>query len=240
MSDHQSVRRFTSAGIQAVHQFLDGVRDGGAEDPGHLLDDPGLTEVIADHELLPVELKDRRQTAELMSELVDGLDLPMDQVRTDVGLWTWLAMCWFDQLAPRMRNKRILKGRATLVLAADDFRTYYRHYLAGPWSIYTAHRDDPDRAQALLLTKPWQPGEVVEQIASRQDIISSPSLIQVVTTLYVDSETGKHKGGAAGKEGGSARRLASVLLQLDLTWDINAMEPEEIMALLPAEFDCYR
>ena len=121
MSGHQSVRRFTSAGIQSVHRFLDGVRGGGHEDPGHLLDDPDLTEVIADQELVPAELGDRRQTAELMFDLVDGLGIPMDQVRTDVGLWTWLAMCWFDQLAPRMRNKRILKSEPLLCLQQTTF-----------------------------------------------------------------------------------------------------------------------
>jgi hypothetical protein len=240
MTNLAAVRRFLPAGIRETHRFLDGVQAGGHDDPMHLLEDPDLTEVVSIGALEIVQLSDRRQTAEVMRSIVDGLDMSIDEVQRDVGLWTWLAMCWFDQLAPRLRSSRTLRKRATLVLAADDFRTYYRHYLAGPWSIYMAHLDDPDRAQALLCTKPWQPGEVVEQMASRQDIVSSPSVVQVVTNLYLDPESGSHKVGAAGKAGGSARRLADVLLQLDLTWDIHQMTPDDIIDLLPEEFDRFR
>ena len=236
----EQVRRFTSDGIHEVHAFLDRIRDGADEMPGALLVDARFTEVLPGTGFSFVKLEDRRQAAELMSGIVDSAGLSNDEARADVGLWTWLAMRWFDQLAPRMRGGRSLRQRATLVLAADDFRTYYRHYLAGPWSIYMAHRDDPGRAQALLVTKPWQPGDIVEQIASRQDIVSSPTLVETVTRLYVDPETARHKGGAAGREGGSARRLAVVLLQLDLTWDLHAMTPDEILELLPGEFDRFQ
>ena len=129
---------------------------------------------------------------------------------------------------------------ARFVLEADDFRTYYRHYLSGPWSIYDAHRDDPARAMGLLCSPPKKPGEVVEQIASNQNLVGSPSLVQAVSDLYLDPKTGGHKRGAAGSRGGSARRLARVFQQLDLTWDLQAMSAAEIIELLPAEFNKFK
>ena len=56
----------------------------------------------------------------------------------------------------------------------------------------------------------------------------------------MDPKTARHKGGAADREGGSARCLADVLLQLDLTWDLHAMTPDEILELLPGEFDRFQ
>jgi hypothetical protein len=90
---------------------------------------------------------------------------------------------------------------------------------------------------AVLVTPVNSPGEVVEQVASNQEIVSNSTLMQVVTRLYLDSDGQLLKRGSGGNKGGSARRLAAVLAQFDLTWDTYAMTPSEIMELLPKEFD---
>jgi hypothetical protein len=102
------------------------------------------------------------------------------------------------------------------------------------------HRDDPKRAFALLCTKPQSPGEVVEQLSSRQEIVTNASIMEVATRLYVDSSTGRHKAGAGGKGPGSARRLADIFFQFDLTWDLYSMTKDEIIEMLPSEFSGYR
>jgi hypothetical protein len=126
------------------------------------------------------------------------------------------------------------------VPAVDDYKTYYRHLLAGPYRIYRAHQDDPSRVMAVLATAVEQPGDVVEQLASRQEIITSPPLMTAITTLYYRPAAGKLKSGAAGKGGGSARRLADVIQQFDLTWDVYGMDPSEFLTLLPSEFDRFK
>lgn len=64
--------------------------------------------------------------------------------------------------------------------------------------------------------------------------------MRVATDLYVDPSTGKAKSGAGGKGPGSARRLADMVNQLDLTWDLYAMFPKGLLTLLPKEFDRFR
>ena len=81
------------------------------------------------------------------------------------------------------------------------------------------------------------PGDVVEQLASRQELVTNPGIIGLVTKLYVDMDTKRPKRGAGGKGGGSARRLSDVLEQFDLTWDLYAASADELVNVMPREFE---
>ena len=93
---------------------------------------------------------------------------------------------------------------------------------------------------ALLAGPLDAPGDVVEQLASRQEIVSCPSLMEAVSTLYFNRRTGKLRRGAAGQGPGSARRIPTVVKQFNLTWDFFSMTTLEVLELLPAEFDRFR
>ena len=80
------------------------------------------------------------------------------------------------------------------------------------------------------------PGDVVEQLASRQEVVTNPGILELATKLYVDSATQRIKRGAGGKSGGSARRLYDVIEQFDLTWDLYASSGDELAAVMPKEF----
>ena len=101
---------------------------------------------------------------ELFGE-AEGLNLNKNK-----GLWSWLAAFYFEQLCPLGARPG---ENARWVPAVGDFRKYYRHLLAGPYHIYRAHRDDPLRALALLATPPHRPGDIVEQLASRQELVTT-------------------------------------------------------------------
>jgi hypothetical protein len=62
----------------------------------------------------------------------------------------------------------------------------------------------------------------------------------MATKLYLDESTGERKKGAGGKGLGSPRRLAAVLDQFDVTWDLYAMSVKEFWTVLPKEFDKFR
>ena len=121
-----------------------------------------------------------------------------------------------------------------------DYRRYYRHLLAGPYRMYRAHREAPGDALILLGGPFGSHGEVVEQFASRLEIVTNRGLIQSLTTLYWDTPSKKLRRGAGGKDAGSARRLADVLLQFDLTWDLYSLNSASLLGLLPKEFDKFR
>jgi hypothetical protein len=93
----------------------------------------------------------------------------------------------------------------------------------------------------VLLCGPlFRPGEIVEQIVARSEILTNANAVEVATAIYFDPRSGSFKRGAAGKGGGSVRRLADVLNQFDLTWDLYWMSAAGILAKLPGEFDRFR
>ena len=65
-------------------------------------------------------------------------------------------------------------------------------------------------------------------------------MMRVATELYYDRATGSPKRGASSKNRGSARRLAEVTDQFDVTWDLFAVPWQSLLAKLPAEFDRFR
>ena len=178
---------------------------------------------------------------ELAESLVERLESGQAEDHADAGLWAWLALYFFDQLCPAQgKGGRRVGARVRWIPAVGNFRRYYRHLVAGPVGVFRAHRGNPEAARVLLCTPPHQPGEVVEQLTSRQELVRNPAVVGAATLLYFDSETGGVKRGAAGRGPGSARRLADVLNQLDVTWDLHAMTAEGVLAMLPSEFDRFR
>ena len=157
--------------------------------------------------------------------------------KLDVETWAWLAALHFDVLCPVGSSPG---DHARWVPALGNFRQYYRHLLAGPYLIYRAHHDNPTSAMALLANEPHRPGDIAEQLASRQELVANPTVVGVATSLYVSPTTQKIKPFAAGKGPGSARRFAVVLNQLDLIWDLWQLGPQQLLDLLPGEFDRFR
>lgn len=229
------LRRFTEVGISRFDDFrASSLR---AADQLHeiLHDDACSERVRADIEVEQQGLPTRFAVGEHLYGLFDGVAAP--GVDIDVGTWTWLSAFYFEQLCPQGSSPG---AQARWVPTVDDYRKYYRHLLAGPYLIYRAHSDNPHRAMALLATPPHQPGDIVEQLASRQEQVTNPSVMEVATRLYINPVTNRPKRGAPGQGPGSARRLAAVLNQLDLTWDLYGLDPDKLLDLLPEEFDQFK
>ena len=156
---------------------------------------------------------------------------------SDVGIWAWLAAFYFDQLI--QSNGRVGED-ARWVPAVGDFRKYYRHLLAAPYQIFRAHRDNPHRALVLLANPPNRPGDLVEQLLSRQEVVTNKTAMQVATTLYIDPVTKFPKANATRRRRGGATRFVAVLSQLDLIWDLYHITPDQLIELLPAEFEEFK
>ena len=92
----------------------------------------------------------------------------------------------------------------------------------------------------MLCNPLWQPGEIAEQLASRKELVTNRGVVEAATRLYYDSTTRTFKRGAGTKTRGAPRRLADLLNQLDLTYYLYGMAADELLALLPKEFDRFR
>jgi hypothetical protein len=181
----------------------------------------------------------RLEAAKYLDEQFSTAELT--DVERDVGLWSWLALFYFDELCPADSSGARRPGeRARYIPEAANFQRYYRHLLAGPYRIFRAHRRAPEKALAVLCQPLNRPGDLVEQLASRQELVTNSAIMEVATVLYVDAATGKPKRGSQTKTVGAVRRLADVLSQFDVTWDLYSTQLGELLGILPAEFNRFR
>jgi hypothetical protein len=72
-------------------------------------------------------------------------------------------------------------------------------------------------------------------------VITSKPLIAAISSLVWDADKTTFKRGFGSKNGpGTARRVAVFAKQFRLTYDLDSMLPEQVLALLPREFDRFR
>lgn len=236
------LRRFNERGIARFQRLLDEIRSSGDADIDAILWDDSLTDQLSADSVLDIHpFSNRREAGEYLYEVISTVPHDIDDVERDSGLWAWLAAAWMDHIAPLKDGKRTLGATARWIPAVGDYRKYYRHLLAGPYQIYRAHRDDPDRAMVILATDVGSPGEVAEQLSARLEILSNGRFLEAATKLYYDEDQGSLKRGSGGKGPGSPRRLAKdIFEQFALTWDFYGMRAQEILSLLPSEFSRFR
>lgn len=204
--------------------------------PIELLADPSTSEQAAPVDVLPHAFANRLEAGRWLHDLIERAAIP-DPAR-DKGLWAWLSLRLFDSVCPTDGHGHRKPGEmARHIPDATNFQRYYRHLLAGPWRIFRTHRDDAARALAVLCQPLHKPGDIVEQFASRQELVTNCAFITAATRLYVDPATQQPRFGSGGKARGAPRRLADFCNQLDVTWDLYAMEPDEVLEKLPKEFD---
>lgn len=234
------LRRFSDSGLGRFASFLDSLTtDADQKPPFDLLEDGSASESITPKVEIDVPTFETRfAAAKYLYEKFIAAGLGESQL--DRRVWAWLTLLWFEQLRPAadQRRRQWPGERARWIPAAShDWKTFYRHLLAAPWRVYRFHSDNPDRALVLLCGKLHTPGEVSEQLLSRQEIVTNRGLIELATRLYYDSRSRKIRRGAAAKTGGSIRRYADFINQFGVTWDLYAMTADQVQRLLPEEFE---
>jgi len=236
------LHRFNDEGIKRFSHFLDSLEtDPASAVPIELLaDEACVVPVPPRPEVLVRPFTNRLEAARELDGIlavVTGVE-----IERDVGLWAWLSLFYFDQLCPPDgRGNRKPMERARWIPAVNDAQLYYRHYLAGAYRVYRAHRDNPNRAMILLHVAFPVVGHFWYQLASRQELVTNPAIMDAATELYLGQGGTKAKRGATSeKTAGSVFRFAAVLNQFDPVWDLYAMKKEQILALLPGEFDRFR
>jgi hypothetical protein len=235
------VRRLTTIGISRFEAFIVALS---SDSPSHA-SQAGLYDPDSSEPYDPAVEVERRSFVTRW-EVAEYLDTQFRaggalDVERDRGLWAWLSLFFFEELCVADDGGRRKPGALPRwIPEVEDYRSYYRHLLAGPYRVYRAHQGDPSLAMALLCGAPSKPGEIFEQLASRQELVTNAGVVGAATALYFDPKTKKFRRGAGGKGGGSARRLADVLNQLDLTFDLYAMDTTALLAVLPSEFDRFK
>lgn len=236
----QPIRRLTKQGIEEFRGMLVQLRAGGS---------PKFSELRkhATHAVAVTPTCNLRPAPKSLSRLDAGTQLREDlaplassasesEILGDVGLWSWLSLAWID--AVTASGKKV--GRDYRHIPEPHPYRLYRHLLRTPYLICSTHAGHELDALAALCNPIHTPGELNEQVASRQEFLTNLKQLRVATTLYVDTKSGRPKVGTGTQGSGGIRRLGEYFERLELTFDLGGMDSDEILALLPHEFDRFR
>jgi hypothetical protein len=235
------LRRFNAVGLSAFASYRTAlVAEPTLAPPKELLEDDALTEILSVAvEIEPRSFATRLDAGIFLNNLIK--QAVVSQPERDKGLWNWLTLFFFDEVCPKDgHGRREPQDEARLVAQVDNFQRFYRHLLLGPFLVVRAHEDNPARAMAFLCNPLWKPGEIAEQLASRKELVTNQAVAELATQLYYDPAKQTFRRGAGSSVKGAARRLAALLNQLDLTWYLYGMSGQDILRLLPKEFDRFR
>ena len=232
------LRKLTSPGIEKFSEYIKSFALNSPLDyPEYLLENDAYSAEMANIEISPRLFKSRFEAGEYLYNTLSSIK--SDTEIEDQGLWCWLSLYYFKQLCPKYKNRK-LPSIEKIIPKLTDFQKYYRHLLYGPYKIFQFHKGAPENAMPLLCGEIFKFSELAEQIASRQELVTNKSLMSAIYNLYYDESTLKLKRGSGGKGKGTPRRLASIIEQFSLTWDLYSMSPKDILSLLPKEFDRFK
>jgi len=228
-----ALRYFSNTGVEKFRSYLENLRNRLATPYPDLNTEPDSLEfqpkVMLNENR---KFKTRLEMAKYIEECFKSAGIQRAKIVEEYSMWTWLAYIWLPQLLENGEVYQIEK-----YICSSDWNRYYRHFVAGGYSIYSLHREENSK---LFLENhpPHEIGDVLEQLASRQYMVSSGPIIETACRLYWDPNLKKVKKGATDKEKlGALRRFVKIIGQLELTYDLYSMTSSQILALLPSEFN---
>jgi hypothetical protein len=263
-----NLRAFTEKGVRRFEDYILELRKGsqGAL-PEDLLDGPDTfpidDSILVEPGALPL---DKYEAAKYLHDLLRPVSSTKLKEHSR-GIWTWLAAFYFERIRPAKANSPPSAPYHYIYEKRWDRR--YRHLLAFPhelYSLYGTGRGRREEDVRLFLNGSVRVlGGIIEQLASRQEIITSRPVVQALTELYWDPirqapKTGittddrdrskrskKRRKGAPRRQSksqfpgaGGIVRFVKVFWQLHLTYDLYSLDASQILELLPREFDGYR
>jgi hypothetical protein len=233
------LRRLNEGGVLQFREFLQRIREGAEfhPSPAILHIDDYSPRVVPAIEIAHAGFANKFAAAEYLAGVLAPLQSAA--IFSDVGLWSWLALFYFDQLSPKnAEGRRLPREDYHYIPSLGTGWPTDRHLLAGAYKLYMLH----GRYSRLLLhPKVHEHGRFVYDLGFRRDLVTNRGLIEAIDLLYWNVKHNRPKRGATtASRPGNLRRLISVLQQLDFNYDLYGMTAAEIVALLPAEFDPWR
>jgi len=89
----------------------------------------------------------------------------------------------------------------------------------------------------------WTPRFIFATFCGRSiaEGLRNSGVVEALDRLYFNAKTGRPKRGATTESRpGSVRRFIALMRQLEVNFDLYALGANEILDLLPAEFDAWR
>lgn len=236
------IRYLTIKGIEGFRDYLAGLRQGlKAPPPYSLLDDPEFSAPFqVDSEIEQLNFGNRLELAKYLDQALKEMDSM--GLENNVQLWSWLSLYFFDQVCPLEDNGLRKPGRDYRHILEPGYPYGHRHLLAGAYLVYSVYGLGENLSRLLLRTPLHLESRFHHQLASRQTLITNEGILEAADTMYFNEPEGKPKRGALREKSspGTLLRFIDVIQQIDLTYDLYSMSGQEILALLPPEFDKWK
>lgn len=163
----------------------------------------------------------------------------MENVTSDVGLWSWIALKHFDSI--RFSNKQGTKASRTANrYVLDTPRSSYRHLA---WQCWWAIKNFDTAGEFLLDGNDkwkhplsYQGGEVMAQLGANQKTAGSVPMVDFGRRVFTSPTTGKRSKMLSGSGRISPRDFVRVSKQLYLTYDLASMSVEKLTNLYPERY----
>jgi len=229
------LRSLNEKGIREFRGFLQQIRDGAEfrASPAILYADDYSPRIPRAVDIAARTFASKFEAAEYLTGILDSIPAGSEEI----GLWSWLALFYFDQLSPVGADGKRRPHEDYHYIPSDSGWQRDRHLLAGPCKLFTLHRQN---ARLLLHPPVHQHGAFVYDLGFRRDLITNKGLIEAIDLLYWDARRKRPKRGATSTRPGNLRRLIALVQQLDFNYDLYGMNAAEILHLLPTEFDAWK
>lgn len=242
----QRVHELTSEGIAAAKAWLTALRSGlSIPFPDTLLTSPPYARpVVPEIYVTDRTFNSRRDAGLYFVRTLAPLRASQGVSRTN--LWSWLGMFYFGEVVRKDSNGNPRLGRdpdiAYVIDSKDQEWQYHRHRLMLSYDIYRQHGDDA----WFMLDEPVNSmSDFTDRLVGSPERFRSVGIVKLAHILYADIKTRNIKPGVsvrgrANRSPGGLRRLTDVLNQLYMTYDVYGMPAEQILPLLPTEFDRFK
>jgi hypothetical protein len=234
--DMTNLRYLTPNGIKKFEQFITNLRQNNSElfELSELDHSPWSSEFEPEIEVEQKIFTTRTEMGQYLVELFIKADIKIEELIYNKSLWSWLAAYWFNSICPKQKDGTRKVRETARYLCSLDWRDYYRHLVSATWFTYMQHGKN---SRLCLHSPPYVHNDFMEQLASKQSIVSGKSIFEVADKLYWDIQTRRPKINASNRNfPGNLRRFISVIWQLELTYDVYSISAEKIIELLPVEF----
>ncbi|MCY1016191.1 hypothetical protein [Pyxidicoccus sp. MSG2] len=262
-----TLRAFTEEGVRRFEDYILELRKGTQIPfPDEMLEGPFTIPISASIKVARGELPDDKyEAAQYLHTLLKPLS-PAKMKEHSRGIWTWLAAFYFDSIRPA--KAKAPPSAPYHYIYEQGWARRYRHLLAFPHELYSLYGVDqgsgPENVRLFLNGSVRVLGGVIEQLASRQEVVTSRPVVQALTELYWDADRKAPKIGITTDDrdrskrrkikrqtrtrkskprlpgAGGIVRFVKVFWQLHLTYDFYSLDAVQILELLPPEFDHYR
>ena len=243
----------TPEGMREAQEYLSILREGKRlrnwrKDLNELLSDSNNAQPITPDVFVQNRLfTNRREAGEYLQPILAPLGV--DRIAGNLALWSWLGMFYMEQAAisDSAGNPKLSTSDQAYILDPRKDRmdtSGNRHRLMVAYEIYVRHGE---KAWCMLDQPLRNMERFTAHILGARACFNAAGVVELAHLLYADPKNRRYKSGFGGTgdrgvshNPGTLPRLVSVLNQLYMTYDVYGMTAQQLLELLPPEFDRWK